>query len=188
LDLENQGFDALREVEFEAGEAIDQQAVSGLDLETAAVLLDQLHALAHMDQVEEMVVRVASRGSIAPDPLLADRNEIRLDRAEGVFLDGSEKPTFLGTLNVHLQKILANHIAPIRKRLAGLQVFGRPTLLEHCHTASPACHHPNPGLNLVLQRPVIGIASYHAERRRFTSDQTPRLAPTPYSILALRVA
>ena len=37
-----------------------------------AVLLDQLHAVAHMDQVEEMVFRAAGRRAVAPDPLLGD--------------------------------------------------------------------------------------------------------------------
>jgi len=84
-DLEHQGFDALREVEFEAGEAIDQQTIAGRNLETAAVLFDQLHSLAHVNQMEEMILRAASRRAFAPHFLLADRNEIRLDGPEGMF-------------------------------------------------------------------------------------------------------
>src|SRR6185437_15320958 len=136
-DLEHQGFDPLRKIELEAGETVDQQAVAGLNLETAAVLLDQLHALADMNQVEDMVLGVAGRRAVAPDPLLADRNEVGFYGAEGVLLDVSEKLTLVGTLNVHLQKILADHIPPIRERLAGLQVLCRPTLFEHCHVTPP---------------------------------------------------
>src|ERR1700722_1249080 len=91
-----------------------------------------------------MILCIAGRRALTPDFLLADGNEIGLDRPECVLLDVSEKRVLLRTLNVHLQEIFANHIAPIRERPARLQVFGRPALFEYCHASSPACPIPIP--------------------------------------------